>query len=61
MVDKGIKLPPSRLQLSVKRSEAWKNHRISDFLYACLVYITGESGESEIRITGISDAVEDGC
>lgn len=56
MVDADTTIKRSRLQLSVKRSETWKDHKISDFLYACIVYITGDSGESEIKITGVSDS-----
>ena len=55
LAESNIDLPDSRLVLDVQRNESWKNNHVSDFLYACIIFITGDSCNSEIKIMGISD------
>ena len=55
MIDDEESLPVSRLTFDIKKSDVWINRNIPDFIYACLVYITGETGEGDIRIAEIVD------
>ena len=48
-------LERSRLNFEITQPDEWKSKNIPDMLYALLVYITGESGVGEIKITKITD------
>lgn len=56
MIDENYKLPPSRIELEIKKSADYEK-KISDLYYALLIYING--GEDDIKISGISDNVNE--
>ena len=45
----------SRIQLEVHQGEEYRHYCIPDFMYALLVYITGDSGDSDIVISSINE------
>lgn len=55
MIAEKYELPPSRVELKIKKSAEYSE--ISDLYYALLSCITG--GEDEIRITGVSDDIDE--
>ena len=53
LINRKIKLYKSRVQLKTNKSKEFAD--IPDLYYALLVYITGDAGESEIKISGIDE------
>jgi len=59
MIAAGYRLPVSRIKFDVRQRTEYEDERIDDFYYALLVYITGDTGQGDIRITKIAEGEED--
>ena len=46
----------SRIKLEVRQNVEYKRYHIPDFMYALLVYITGDAGDSDIVISSIEES-----
>ena len=55
LVENDIQLPKSRISFDVVIPKWLKTKNVSEFLYACLIYVTGETGEGDIQIKEISE------